>query len=138
MGHALDTTAVHAGRAGLTELGVHAPPIALSSTNPLPSIAEGGDSYENLASGGRLGPGQSAVYQRPWNPTVARLESAIAELEGSDDAVAFASGMAALSAVLLTAVQRGRPHVVAVRAWSAPCRERVTLRRGLPDVTGPE
>ncbi len=111
----IDTTAVHAGRHDLTGLGVHAPPIDLSSTNPLPGITEGGNSYENLALGGRLAPGESAVYQRLWNPTVARLESALAELEGTDDAIAFASGMAALTAVLIDAVRRGTPHVVAVR-----------------------
>jgi cystathionine beta-lyase/cystathionine gamma-synthase len=113
--HSFDTTAVHAGRADLTALGVHAPPIDLSSTNPLPSIVDGGDSYETLASGGRCAAGQSPVYQRLWNPTVARLEDAIAELEGTEEAIAFASGMAALSAVLLTLVQRGTPHMVAVR-----------------------
>ncbi len=115
MEHSLDTTAVHAGRADLTALGVHAPPIDLSSTNPLPGVVEGGDSYEVLATGGRCAPGQSPVYQRLWNPTVARLEDGVAELEGTAEAIAFASGMAALSAVLLTLVQRGTPHVIAVR-----------------------
>ena len=115
MDASIDTTAVHAGRHDLTALGVHALPIDLSSTNPLSGIAEGGDSYENLALGGRLEPGESAVYQRLWNPTVARLESAVAELEGTADAIAFASGMAALTAVLIDAVRRGTPHVVAVR-----------------------
>jgi methionine-gamma-lyase len=115
MDASLDTTAVHAGRRDLSGLGVHALPIDLSSTNPLPSITEGGDSYENLAQGGRPAPGDSAVYQRLWNPTVARLESAVAELEGTDDAIAFASGMGALTAVLIDAVRRGTPHVVAVR-----------------------
>ena len=115
MAHSLDTTAVHAGRADLTALGVHALPIDLSSTNPLPGVEAGGDSYEVLATGGRCAPGQSPVYQRLWNPTVARLEEGIAELEGTQEAIAFASGMAALSAVLLAIVQRGTPHVVAVR-----------------------
>jgi methionine-gamma-lyase len=115
MDHSIDTLAVHAGRQDLNALGVHALPIDLSSTNPLPGIDEGGDSYENLAQGGRLKPGDSAVYQRLWNPTVARLESALAELEGTSDAIAFGSGMAALTAILLDAVRRGRPHVVAVR-----------------------
>jgi methionine-gamma-lyase len=115
MATSIDTTAVHAGRHDLTGLGVHALPIDLSSTNPLPSITAGGDSYEHLALGLRLEPGESAVYQRLWNPTVARLESAVAELEGTDDAIAVASGMAALTAVLIDAVRRGTPHVVAVR-----------------------
>jgi cystathionine beta-lyase/cystathionine gamma-synthase len=115
MPHSLDTAAVHAGRSDLTALGVHALPIDLSSTNPLPGVAAGGDSYEVLATGGRCAPGQSPVYQRLWNPTVARLEEGIAELEGTQEAIAFASGMAALSAVLLAIIQRGTPHVVAVR-----------------------
>lgn len=112
---ALDTRAVHAGRDDLAELGVHVPPIDLSTTNPLPSVDDGGDAYEVLASGGPLPAGGSAVYQRLWNPTVARFEAALAELEGTTDAVAFASGMAALTAALLAATRDGSRHVVAVR-----------------------
>ena len=47
---------------------------------------------------------------------MARFEQALAALEGADAAVAFASGMAALTAAVLshtTAV--ARPHVIAVR-----------------------
>ncbi len=108
------TRAVHAGRADFTELGVHAPPLDLSSTYPLPDVDLGGDSYEAMATGGRPTEGGN-VYARLWNPTVARFEDALAELEGTSDAVAFGSGMAALTAVLLACVQAGRPHVVAVR-----------------------
>lgn len=108
-----DTRAVHAGRRDLRELGVHAPPIDLSTTAPLPGVEAGGADYETLAAGGRPRAAGSTVYQRLWNPTVARFEDAMAELEGGDGAVAFASGMAALTAALLSAI--GRPHVVAVR-----------------------
>ncbi|WBB67353.1 PLP-dependent aspartate aminotransferase family protein [Micromonospora sp. WMMD812] len=111
----VDTRAVHAGRDDLNALGVHVPPIDLSTTNPLPSVSDGGDAYENLATGGTLTPGDSAVYQRLWNPTVARFETALADLEGTAAAVAFASGMAALTATLLAATRDGRRHVVAVR-----------------------
>jgi methionine-gamma-lyase len=111
----LDTRAVHAGRADLTELGVHVPPIDLSTTNPLPDIELGGDSYEALATGGLPISGGSAVYNRLWNPTVARFEGALADLEGAEQAVAFASGMAAFTACLLATVAEGKPHVVAVR-----------------------
>ncbi|MBN9612161.1 MAG: PLP-dependent transferase, partial [Actinobacteria bacterium] len=69
----IDTLAVHAGREDLTALGVHALPIDLSTTNPLPSIGLGGDSYEALATGGTPPEGGSAVYARLWNPTVARF-----------------------------------------------------------------
>ncbi len=123
----LDTTAVHAGRAGLTKLGVHALPIDLSTTAPLVDIIEGGLAYEALASGESLTDGASTVYRRLWNPTVARFEEAVTELEtwalcsrGSTTAdnvqtVAFATGMAAISALLLSRVSLGLKHIVAVR-----------------------
>ncbi|SOC56305.1 trans-sulfuration enzyme family protein [Ornithinimicrobium cerasi] len=111
----VETRAVHAGRADLTALGVHVPPIDLSSTYPLPDVEAGGAAYEWMAGGGARQEGQSAVYQRLWNPTVARFEEALASLEGAQAAVAFSSGMAALSATLLSCVAAGRPHVVAVR-----------------------
>ena len=106
------TRAVHAGREGLAELGVHALPIDLSSTYPLPDLDEGGRSLEAQAMGGQ--PIGSSVYQRLHNPTVARFEGALAKVEGAEEAVAFASGMAAFTAVLLAAKQKGG-HVVAVR-----------------------
>jgi cystathionine gamma-synthase/methionine-gamma-lyase len=111
----LDTHAVHLGREDLTALGVHVPPIDLSTTYPLDSVATGGSAYENLATGHRPEAGASLVYQRLWNPNVDRLERSVAALESCDGAVAFGSGMAALSAVLIASVAAGRPHVVAVR-----------------------
>ncbi|QAY59585.1 aminotransferase class I/II-fold pyridoxal phosphate-dependent enzyme [Microbacterium protaetiae] len=111
-----DTIAVHAGREGLDELGVHALPIDLSSTNPLPDIERGGDSYEALTGGRRPPEAGSNVYGRLWNPTVARFEDALAALEGADEAVAFASGMAAMTAALLAlCAATGKRHVVGVR-----------------------
>ncbi|GAA1050046.1 trans-sulfuration enzyme family protein [Arthrobacter russicus] len=111
----LDTTAVHAGRDGLTDQGLHAVPIDLSTTAPLPSVHAGGLAYEHLATGGPHESGQSTVYQRLWNPTVARFETGVATLENAPESVAFATGMAALSAVLLAVVATGKKHVVAVR-----------------------
>ncbi len=111
----LDTMAVHAGREDLAGLGVHAAPVDLSTTNPLPGVGAGGESYERLAGGGVPGASDSAVYQRLWNPTVGRFEQALAVMERTDQSVAFSSGMAALSACLLAAATEGRRHVVAVR-----------------------
>ena len=121
--HSLSTLAVHAGRQDLTALGVHALPIDLSTTAPLDSIDTGGLAYELLASGVHLPPGTTTLYRRAWNSTVARFESAMAALErpaampiaSEVDAVAFASGMAAITAVVLSRVAAGLPHVVAVR-----------------------
>lgn len=111
-----DTIAVHSGRADLADLGVHALPIDLSTTNPLPDIERGGDSYEAMATGGRPPADGSMVYARLWNPTVARFEDALAEMEHADASVAFSSGMAAMTAVILAHTSAtGRHHVVAVR-----------------------
>src|SRR5665213_270587 len=110
-----DTMAVHAGMEGLTEAGSHVPPIDLSTTNPLVSVESGGDSYEQLAMGGDLLPGHSPVYQRLWQPGVARFETALAALEGAHNSVAFSSGMAALTAALIASVNNGRKHMVGVR-----------------------
>jgi methionine-gamma-lyase len=111
-----DSLAVHAGREDLADLGVHALPLDLSSTNPLPGIEVGGLSYEVLATGGHPFEGGSYVYGRLWNPTVARFEEALAALEHAEEAVAFSSGMAAMTASLLgMAHESGKRHVVAVR-----------------------
>jgi methionine-gamma-lyase len=106
------TRAVHAGREDFAELGVHAPPLDLSSTYPTPDLDAAARSFDSLVMGDA--PQGSFVYQRLFNPTTDRFEKALAALEGAEDAAAFGSGMAALSAVLLAAKSRGR-HVVAVR-----------------------
>lgn len=111
----IETIAVHAGMEGLTESGSHVPTIDLSTTNPLTDVESGGGSYENLATGGDLGVGDSAVYRRLWQPGVARFEDALAALENAEGAVAFSSGMGALAACLIATVAAGKPHVVALR-----------------------
>ncbi|MFI5429311.1 trans-sulfuration enzyme family protein [Aeromicrobium sp. UC242_57] len=112
----LDSIAVHAGREDLEALGVHALPLDLSSTNPLPDIETGGTSYEMMATGGMPHPEGGSVYARLWNPTVARFEVALARLEHAPASVAFSSGMAAMSAAILaTTHHNARHHIVAVR-----------------------
>ena len=106
------TLACHAGRSDLHTLGVHAPPLDLSTTYPLLDLEAAGASLEALAAGEPCE--GSPVYARLFNPTVARFEEGLAELEGTAEAVAFGSGMAALTACLLAASRRGR-HVVALR-----------------------
>src|SRR4029453_9761966 len=54
-------------------------------------------------TGARPGSPSSAVY----NPTVAALGRAVAEIEGAEDGVAFASGMAAIHAALISLVSAG-------------------------------
>ncbi|MBC7644915.1 MAG: aminotransferase class I/II-fold pyridoxal phosphate-dependent enzyme [Thermoleophilia bacterium] len=107
-----DTRAVHAGRADLRELGVHAPPLDMSTTYPVGDLDGAADQLDAWAAGEQ--PAGSPVYARLHNPTVARFEEAMAELEGAAAAVAFASGMGAITAILL-ALAPDRRHVVAVR-----------------------
>lgn len=107
-----ETLAVHGGRSDFRRIGVHAPPIDLSSTYPVGDLASDMASLDAMVSG--AAPTGSPVYSRLHNPTVARAEEAVAALEGAKATVAFASGMAAFTAVILVAAQRGK-HVVAVR-----------------------
>lgn len=107
-----NTVAVHGGRDEFARLGVHASPIDLSSTYPIPDLDAGVASIDAMVAGGL--PSGSAIYSRLYNPTVARAETAIAALEHAEATVAFASGMAAYTAALLVARGRGQ-HVVAVR-----------------------
>jgi methionine-gamma-lyase len=51
-------------------------------------------------------------YGRLGNPTQDALERAVAELEGGEDAQSFASGMAAITAAVLTFAKQG-DHIVA-------------------------
>jgi cystathionine beta-lyase/cystathionine gamma-synthase len=52
------------------------------------------------------------TYSRYGNPTVRRLEDALAGLEGAEAGAAFSSGMGAIHAVLATLAERGAAVVV--------------------------
>lgn len=95
MTHKFDTLAVHAGAEPDRETGAVAPPIHLSTT----FLHGTGDGLEAFS------------YQRDAHPTQCRLEAALSALEGGEHALAFASGMAAVAAVLDT-LQRGQKVVV--------------------------
>jgi methionine-gamma-lyase len=106
------TRAVHAGRHDFARLGVHAPPLDLSSTYPIRDLAAAEEAFDAFARGEV--DEREPIYSRLHNPTVARFEGALAELEETAGAVAFSSGMAALTACLL-AVRAEAAHVVAFR-----------------------
>ena len=73
-----ETRAVHSGREDLAELGVHAPPIDLSTTYPVGSMGGIGECFDALAQGGPLR--DNPIYARLHNPTVVRFEKALATL----------------------------------------------------------
>ncbi|MBA2564241.1 MAG: PLP-dependent transferase, partial [Gemmatimonadetes bacterium] len=90
-----ETRAVHAGREALLPTGDVAPPLHLSTT------------FERDPAGRPRG---GHTYIRESNPTQSQLETALAELEGGEAALVFASGMAA-GIALLQALEPGA-HVV--------------------------
>lgn len=97
-----DTRAVTSGREP-TDAAL-APTIWPSTVFTSPSVA---DSHRAAAS-----PTERRFYSRNANPSVGAFEDAMAEMEGAEAARAFASGMGALSAVLLGLCSSG-DHVVA-------------------------
>lgn len=70
--------------------------------------------FKNTDHGAALFSGEATgyIYSRLGNPTVAALEKEIAFLEKGDSALAFASGMAAISAVIFAFCKAGDNYVV--------------------------
>ncbi len=101
------TLAVHAGEAPCPATGALDTPIYQSTT------FASADSDEMAAVYGEEKPGY--MYTRYGNPTLRALEEKIAALEGGEAALAFSSGMAAISSAILGYVKAG-DHVVAARS----------------------
>jgi O-succinylhomoserine sulfhydrylase len=82
-----------------------------------------GYAYESAdeAEGRFTGASPGYQYSRYANPTVSMFEERMCALEGAPVARATASGMAAVSAVFLSALKTG-DHVVAARAMFGSCR----------------
>lgn len=99
----VSTTAVHAGEGPNPVTKASAPDIVMSTTFLIdPDVS---------FSANLLNEETPYAYTRWGNPTVAQLERKLAALEGAEACVAFASGMAAITALLLRLVKAG-DHVV--------------------------
>lgn len=98
------TRAVHAGEDREQHHGAISVPIYTASLFAFT------DADEGIAIHNYEKPGY--FYSRLGNPTQEALEKAVADLESGEDALAFASGMAAISAAILTFAKQG-DHVVA-------------------------
>lgn len=109
-----NTLAVHAGeRADLSRVSPVVTPIHASVGYTYADSAE----LDAVLGGSRAGYVYSTRYE---NPTVAAFEQAIAQLEGTEAAYAFASGMSALHMALLAAgVRAGRSVVAAADIYGA-------------------
>lgn len=99
-----ETIAVHAGEDLTNNHGAVSVPIYNASVFAFPDADEGAAIHNYKKPG--------YFYGRLGNPTQIALERAVAELEGGDDAYALASGMAAVSAAILSNVNSG-DHIVA-------------------------
>ncbi len=97
------TTSITAGRDGSNSL---APTLSTSSTWSSTGLEESNRQANALH--------QTGNYSRYANPTVEAFEHAIAELENTQAALAFASGMGAVSSVVLALCSTG-DHIVAQR-----------------------
>jgi cystathionine beta-lyase len=82
------------------------PPMMLSSNFAFESVANMRKQLETEL--------QVPFYTRGYNPTVAILRKKIAALEGSEDALVFSSGSAAVAAAVMSVVKAG-DHVVCVQ-----------------------
>lgn len=114
-----ETLAIHAGNAPDPATGAVAPPIQLATTFVHGPAAE----RHTGAEGGH-------EYQRESHPTQARLEDALAAIEGGAAALAFATGMAAIHA-LLSSLPRGSRVLVPRDVYSGT---RVLAREFLPEL----
>jgi cystathionine beta-lyase/cystathionine gamma-synthase len=63
--------------------------------------------YPDAAAANRAAAGEAFLYARQGNPTNEALERAIADLEGGEAGLIFASGMAAISSVLFACTASG-------------------------------
>ena len=105
------TAAVHAGQGPNPCTGASAPDVVMSTTFVIdPEISFSADEITDETP---------YVYTRWANPTVAQLERKLAVLEGSEDCIAFASGMAAITALLLHVLKDGGHIVMSDVAYAA-------------------
>ncbi|MDQ3016180.1 MAG: aminotransferase class V-fold PLP-dependent enzyme [Bacteroidota bacterium] len=76
---------------------------------------------------------ESHIYTRGNNPTVEILRKKMAALEGTDDALVFASGSSAIAAAIMSSVSQG-DHVICVRhpySWTSALLTRYLARFGV-------
>jgi cystathionine beta-lyase/cystathionine gamma-synthase len=68
-----------------------------------------------------IGIGNQFIYSRVSNPTVRQLEMSLAELQNKEECIAFASGLAAISGMLLALLESG-DHMISFRELYRPGR----------------
>lgn len=112
------TLCAHHGEDPALNRGAVTPPIFQNSLFTSPTCEDRGKKW--------VSPDPSSYdYTRVANPTTDIAEAKIAALEGAEAARCFGSGMAAISAAILSCVKAG-DHVVAVETSYGPTRQFLT------------
>ncbi len=93
------TRAIHKGHDPRDHHGALNPPVYLNATYAFESTRQGQNRF--------LGEEPGYVYSRVGNPTETVLEEKLADLEGGEAALAVASGMGAIAALIWSFVQPG-------------------------------
>jgi len=102
--HGFATLAIHAGDRPDKAYGAHNLPIYQTSTFCFESTEQGARRFSGEEEG--------FIYSRLGNPTTAVLQDRLAALEGGEAALAFSSGMGAISSAIWTLCQAG-DHIIA-------------------------
>lgn len=108
-----DTQVAHAGTNPDKTYGAVAPPIYQTSTFKFNSAEEGAKRFSGEEPG--------YIYTRLGNPTTTALQEAVAVLEKGVDALATASGMAAVSTIYMTFLDKNS-HMICSEAVYGPSR----------------
>lgn len=98
------TRAIHVGYDPAKHEGALTPPIYMTSTFVFETAEAGSEMFRGERAG--------YIYGRTKNPTQTVLEERMANLEGGEAAMTTASGMAAISSVVLTILSSGDEFVV--------------------------
>ncbi|MFD2629274.1 methionine gamma-lyase [Oceanobacillus kapialis] len=99
----IETAVIHGGYDSKDMLGSLTPPIFQTSTYTFATAQQGERRF--------AGEEEGYIYSRLGNPTVKILEERIAALEHGERGLAFSSGMAAVSAVLI-ALTKANDHIL--------------------------
>lgn len=103
----IETKVIHSGKVEDKQFGSLATPLYQTSTFIFKDSQEGAERFAGEKDG--------YIYTRLGNPTTRQLELRIAAMENTEDAAATATGMAAVSAALLTNLKAG-DHLIASKA----------------------
>ena len=105
------TLSVRAGQNPEPITGAIAAPIFQTTNYQFRDVADGARKCESIYNG--------YCYTRVGNPTLTILEEKMAALEGAEEALAFTTGVAAISALLFSQLKQGDHVVVDETSYSA-------------------